>query len=146
MDEIRSTPYALPGQFEWTEFDVENSEQMDEVYSLLVSSEFGLVWPFLFFFAWFSKLLFFYFLFFYSTNVSVCCIVLSFDVSLLFSLFLIFSHNHLNNAFRFCGWACFDEIIQAAHYVEDEDNMFRFDYPKSFLSWALTPPGWRRDW
>lgn len=32
------------------------------------------------------------------------------------------------------------------HYVEDDDNMFRFDYSIPFLEWALTPPGWRRDW
>lgn len=29
------------------------------------------------------------------------------------------------------------------NYVEDDDNMFRFDYPKPFLMWALTPPGTR---
>lgn len=39
-----------------------------------------------------------------------------------------------------------DPRTQAAHYVEDDDNMFRFDYPKAFLLWALTPPGFRRDW
>ncbi len=33
-----------------------------------------------------------------------------------------------------------------ANYVEDDDNMFRFDYSKEFLKWALLPPGWRRDW
>ena len=27
------------------------------------------------------------------------------------------------------------------NYVEDDDNMFRFDYSKPFLHWALTPPG-----
>lgn len=32
------------------------------------------------------------------------------------------------------------------HYVEDDDNMFRFDYSREFLSWALTPPGWLRLW
>jgi glycylpeptide N-tetradecanoyltransferase len=32
------------------------------------------------------------------------------------------------------------------HYVEDDDNMFRFDYSRDFLRWALQPPGWRRDW
>jgi glycylpeptide N-tetradecanoyltransferase len=41
-----------------------------------------------------------------------------------------------------------DEVyaLLAAHYVEDDDNMFRFDYPKAFLAWALKAPGWRRDW
>lgn len=32
------------------------------------------------------------------------------------------------------------------HYVEDDDNMFRFDYSKDFLQWALKPPGWKREW
>ncbi|XP_041478649.1 glycylpeptide N-tetradecanoyltransferase 2-like [Lytechinus variegatus] len=32
------------------------------------------------------------------------------------------------------------------NYVEDDDNMFRFDYSAEFLQWALTPPGWLRDW
>ena len=27
------------------------------------------------------------------------------------------------------------------NYVEDEDNMFRFDYSSEFLQWALRPPG-----
>lgn len=32
------------------------------------------------------------------------------------------------------------------HYVEDDDSMFRFNYPKNFLKWALTPPGWISYW
>ncbi|XP_064648041.1 glycylpeptide N-tetradecanoyltransferase 2-like [Lineus longissimus] len=32
------------------------------------------------------------------------------------------------------------------NYVEDDDNMFRFDYSPDFLKWALQPPGWRKDW
>jgi glycylpeptide N-tetradecanoyltransferase len=32
------------------------------------------------------------------------------------------------------------------NYVEDDDNMFRFDYSIPFLQWALKPPGFRRDW
>lgn len=32
------------------------------------------------------------------------------------------------------------------NYVEDDDNMFRFDYSKEFLQWALTPPGYYPDW
>ena len=32
------------------------------------------------------------------------------------------------------------------NYVEDDDNMFRFDYSREFLLWALTPPGWHTDW
>ncbi|XP_022079971.1 glycylpeptide N-tetradecanoyltransferase 2-like [Acanthaster planci] len=32
------------------------------------------------------------------------------------------------------------------NYVEDDDNMFRFDYSADFLIWALTPPGWLQEW
>ncbi|XP_071102854.1 glycylpeptide N-tetradecanoyltransferase 2-like [Haliotis cracherodii] len=32
------------------------------------------------------------------------------------------------------------------NYVEDDDNMFRFDYSPEFLQWALQPPGWIKDW
>ncbi|XP_073991019.1 N-myristoyl transferase [Rhodnius prolixus] len=32
------------------------------------------------------------------------------------------------------------------NYVEDDDAMFRFDYPSHFLKWALQPPGWRKEW
>ncbi|KAL8560348.1 Glycylpeptide N-tetradecanoyltransferase 2 [Nucella lapillus] len=32
------------------------------------------------------------------------------------------------------------------NYVEDDDNMFRFDYSPEFLRWALQPPGWLRVW
>ncbi|GLV38320.1 N-myristoyl transferase [Carabus blaptoides fortunei] len=32
------------------------------------------------------------------------------------------------------------------NYVEDDDCMFRFDYPPDFLKWALQPPGWKREW
>jgi len=32
------------------------------------------------------------------------------------------------------------------NYVEDEDGLFRFDYSKEFLKWALTPPGYYQDW
>ena len=31
------------------------------------------------------------------------------------------------------------------HYVEDDDNMFRFNYSPQFLKWALTPPGWQKE-
>jgi glycylpeptide N-tetradecanoyltransferase len=36
--------------------------------------------------------------------------------------------------------------LLANHYVEDDDSVFRFAYPKDFLVWALTPPHWLRDW
>jgi len=26
------------------------------------------------------------------------------------------------------------------NYVEDDDNLFRFDYSREFLQWALNPP------
>lgn len=45
-----------------------------------------------------------------------------------------------------------EEVIQKVYelltenYVEDEDNMFRFDYSKDFLRWALMPPGFYKDW
>mmetsp|Transcript_42469 Transcript_42469/g.51515 ORF Transcript_42469/g.51515 Transcript_42469/m.51515 type:complete len:430 (-) Transcript_42469:457-1746(-) len=32
------------------------------------------------------------------------------------------------------------------NYVEDDDNMFRFDYSKEFLKWALTPPEYIKEW
>lgn len=32
------------------------------------------------------------------------------------------------------------------NYVEDDDNMFRFDYSPEFLKWALQPPHWVKDW
>ena len=30
--------------------------------------------------------------------------------------------------------------------MEDEDNMFRFNYGSEFLKWALQPPGWKPSW
>jgi len=32
------------------------------------------------------------------------------------------------------------------NYVEDDDNMFRFDYSAPFLKWALQPPGYLKQW
>ena len=32
------------------------------------------------------------------------------------------------------------------NYVEDDDNMFRFDYSPEFLKWALQPCGWLKIW
>ena len=32
------------------------------------------------------------------------------------------------------------------NYVEDGDNMFRFDYSIPFLRWALNPPGSKVEW
>ena len=41
-----------------------------------------------------------------------------------------------------------DEVynLLTMNYVEDDDNMFRFDYSVKFLQWALTPPGYNKDW
>ena len=36
--------------------------------------------------------------------------------------------------------------LLSQHYVEDDDNMFRFAYSPEFLRWALQPPGFRREW
>lgn len=32
------------------------------------------------------------------------------------------------------------------NYVEDYDSLFRFEYSKEFLIWALTSPGWKKEW
>lgn len=37
-------------------------------------------------------------------------------------------------------------VLLNENYVEDDDNMFRFDYSPEFLRWALQPPGSLRDW
>ena len=41
-----------------------------------------------------------------------------------------------------------DEIydLLTKNYVEDDDNMFRFDYSRDFLAWALQPPGYHAEW
>ncbi|XP_053993546.1 glycylpeptide N-tetradecanoyltransferase 1-like [Hylaeus volcanicus] len=37
-------------------------------------------------------------------------------------------------------------ILLNENYVEDDDNMFRFQYSKEFLRWALTVPGYHPEW
>lgn len=32
------------------------------------------------------------------------------------------------------------------NYVEDYENLFRFDYKPDFLQWAMTPPDYKKDW
>ncbi|XP_057967731.1 glycylpeptide N-tetradecanoyltransferase 1 isoform X2 [Malania oleifera] len=32
------------------------------------------------------------------------------------------------------------------NYVEDDENMFRFNYSREFLQWALRPPGYYQSW
>ena len=41
-----------------------------------------------------------------------------------------------------------DELynLLANHYVEDDDNRFRFNYSKEFLRWALMVPGYLKTW
>lgn len=36
--------------------------------------------------------------------------------------------------------------LLSAHYVEDDDNMFRFAYSSDFLRWALLAPGYKVNW
>ncbi|XP_021294178.1 glycylpeptide N-tetradecanoyltransferase 1-like [Herrania umbratica] len=36
--------------------------------------------------------------------------------------------------------------LLANNYVEDDENMFRFNYSKEFLHWALRPPGYFKSW
>jgi len=36
--------------------------------------------------------------------------------------------------------------LLSENYVEDDDNMFRFDYSGNFLKWALKPPGFLPIW
>jgi glycylpeptide N-tetradecanoyltransferase len=69
VDEISKEPYKLPETHEWYEIDVNDDEEMQQIYELLESN-----------------------------------------------------------------------------YVEDDDAMFRFAYPVTFLRWALTPPKWKRSW
>lgn len=41
-----------------------------------------------------------------------------------------------------------DELydLLSNHYVEDDGGNFRFDYSREFLKWALTPPGYKKEW
>ena len=41
-----------------------------------------------------------------------------------------------------------DEVhdLLVYHYVEDDDNMFRFAYSREFLRWALMAPGYKTSW
>ncbi|XP_037076562.1 glycylpeptide N-tetradecanoyltransferase 1-like [Pollicipes pollicipes] len=69
VSEVRAEPYSLPDGFQWDTLDLDDPEQLKELYTLLTNN-----------------------------------------------------------------------------YVEDDDNMFRFDYSPTFLDWALRPPGWQTDW
>lgn len=37
-------------------------------------------------------------------------------------------------------------VLLTNNYVEDDDNLFRFNYSKEFLRWALHPPGYYQSW
>lgn len=37
-------------------------------------------------------------------------------------------------------------VLLCENYVEDYDSLFRFEYSKEFLKWALKAPGWKQDW
>ncbi|CAI9100629.1 OLC1v1037762C1 [Oldenlandia corymbosa var. corymbosa] len=37
-------------------------------------------------------------------------------------------------------------VLLTNNYVEDDDNMFRFNYSKEFLQWALRSPGYFSSW
>ncbi|KAL0308469.1 UNVERIFIED_CONTAM: Glycylpeptide N-tetradecanoyltransferase 1 [Sesamum radiatum] len=37
-------------------------------------------------------------------------------------------------------------VLLTNNYVEDDDNLFRFNYSKEFLRWGLSPPGYFRSW
>lgn len=37
-------------------------------------------------------------------------------------------------------------LLLMNNYVEDDDNLFRFNYSKEFLRWGLRPPGFHRSW
>ncbi len=61
-------------------------------------------------------------------------------------------HTH-TRSFEWCTCdmaddAVAEEVYQllTQNYVEDDDAMFRFDYSKAFLAWALQPPGFVADW
>ena len=59
---------------------------------------------------------------------------------------------NLPKGFAWCNCDMNDEkIVDEVYYllyenyVEDDDNMFRFDYSREFLKWALKPPGYHID-
>ncbi|CAA3020116.1 glycylpeptide N-tetradecanoyltransferase 1-like [Olea europaea var. sylvestris] len=37
-------------------------------------------------------------------------------------------------------------VLLTNNYVEDDDNLFRFNYSKEFLRWALHPPAYYQSW
>lgn len=55
---------------------------------------------------------------------------------LCFSDFDIDSEEHLGELYH----------LLCENYVEDYDSLFRFEYSKEFLKWALKAPGWKKEW
>lgn len=37
-------------------------------------------------------------------------------------------------------------ILLRDNYVASDDEVFRFDYSRDFLKWALMPPNWKKNW
>ncbi|KAK8864148.1 glycylpeptide N-tetradecanoyltransferase [Kwoniella newhampshirensis] len=59
----------------------------------------------------------------------------------------------LPSGFEWCSIDIKDEeqckevyVLLSENYVEDDEAMFRFNYQKEFLLWALTAPGYVPDW
>jgi len=59
----------------------------------------------------------------------------------------------LPSAYTWCSCDMNDPVVidevynlLCQNYVEDDDNMFRFDYSRDFLRWALQPPGYIQEW
>ena len=59
---------------------------------------------------------------------------------------------NMPKGFEWCVVDILDEVkrmevykLLNENYVEDNDCMFRFDYSPDFLVWALTPPGFSKD-
>ncbi|GAX73599.1 hypothetical protein CEUSTIGMA_g1050.t1 [Chlamydomonas eustigma] len=60
---------------------------------------------------------------------------------------------NLPSGFEWCTCNLNDEAVTkevyellSNNYVEDDDNMFRFNYSPEFLKWALQPPGFLQEW
>lgn len=58
------------------------------------------------------------------------------EVGIKFSDFDVDSEEHLEELY----------VLLCENYVEDYDSLFRFEYSKEFLKWALKAPGWKKDW
>jgi len=59
----------------------------------------------------------------------------------------------LPSAYTWCSCDMNDPVVLdevytllCQNYVEDDDNMFRFDYSREFLKWALHPPEYIQEW